>query len=246
MIAWFDVTTPPVLPGWRSTGSPGETLLLGLLGLLAVVVAAALLSNRVQRGLRSIAAGLLCRLWLDHRKASLRLLTPLERVGTLEEFLERLPWTTASVAGVQPVTLYVLDDEGNQYRPTSSTLVSGPCTAVGGDQPLAKTLRRARRVRYLSGRPDDLENAPIHAVNGQQIEECQAVCALPLRRDGVLVAFLLCGGSEGRRLGLRNSGCLEGLLRRYTDIIQRCPTAEVTITARLAPGAVIARQSVNV
>jgi hypothetical protein len=238
-------TIAALLPALRTPAYPTDALSQGLWLVLAAAVLAAAVSNRVQRGLRSVASDALCLLWLDRREARLRLLAPLERVGTLSEFLERLPSATASIAGVEPVTLFVLDHELGEYRPVSSTLVAAPGSSVGDDEPLAKALSRSSRVRYLSGRPDDLENAPIHAVNGPQVDECQAVCALPLRRDGKLVAFLLCGGNDGRRLGLRSSGCLESLVRRYNDILERCPVADVTVTARLARGTVGSRQSVN-
>jgi len=245
MIVWTTLLAALALLAWRSSRNPTDMMLLGLVFLLGGVMVAAALSNRVQRRLRSIAARLLCRL-LDRRQARPRLLAPLEQIRTLAELFERLPGVTASAADVEPVTLFMLDDEGSQYLPVSSTLLTLPCVPVAADEPLANALRKSSRVHYLSGRTDDLENAPIYAVNGPQVEECQAACALPLRRDGTLVAFLLCGGTEGSpRLGLRSSGCLEELGERYADLVGRCSGADVTIAGRLTTSPVVAQRSVS-
>ena len=246
MIAWATMVAPAILD-WRSGRDPAKAASLGLVLLLASVLVAAVLSNRVQRRIRALAAHVLCRLWFGRREARVRLLLPLQRIGTLAEFLERLPGVTVAAAVVEPVTLFVLDGDGSQYRPVSSTLLPVPCAPVGINEPLAKALRKSGRVHYLRGRTDDLENAPIYAENGLQVEECRAACALPLRRDGALVAFLLCGGTEGsRRLGMLSSACLEGLGRVYSDLMERCPGADLTITGRLATGPVGTRRSVNV
>jgi hypothetical protein len=244
---WATMVAALALLAWRLGRNPTDDAApLGLVLFLAGVLLATALSNRVQRRIRVIAACVVCRLWFDRREARQGLLAPLRRVGTLTEFFERLPGVTVSAAGVEPVTLFVLDDDESQYVPVSSTLPSVPCGPVGADEPLVKALSHSRRVHYLRGRTDDLENAPIFAVNGQQVEECQAACALPLRRDGTLVAFLLCGGTVGSP-GLRilSSGCLEGLGQRYSDLLKSCPDADLTIAGRLATHPVARHRSVN-
>ncbi len=246
MIACATMVVALAILAWRSGRDPADAASLALVLFLAGVLLAAALSNRVQRRIRAIAACLLCRLWLHRREERVRVLAPLQRVGTLKEFLERLPRVTVSAARVEPVTVFVLDDDGSQYVPVSSTMVPAPCVPVGADEPLARALRKPRRVHYLCGRTDDLENAPIHAVNGQQVEECRATCALPLRRDGTLVAFLLCGRTQGSPgLGMLSTACLEGLGQRYSDLMKRCPDADLTIAGRLAPSLVATHRSAN-
>ena len=246
MIAFATTVAALAILAWRSGRNPAEAASLGLVLSLIGLLLAAGLSNRVQRRIRALAARVLSRLWFDRREARLGLLAPLQRAGTLAELLERLPGVTVSAAGVDPVTLFVLDDAQSQYVPVSSTMSSVPGAPVGADEPLVKALRKSRRVHYLWGRADDLENAPIFAVNGRQVEECQAACALALRRDGALVAFLLCGGTEGSSgLGMMSSGCLEGLGQRYSSLMEHRPDADFTIAGRLATIPVATRRSVN-
>lgn len=246
MTAWVTMGVVLAVLAWHWSRNPTDAASLGLVLFLACVLVAAALSNRVQRRVRAIAARVLCRLRFDRHEARLRLLAPLERVRSLAELLERLPGVTVSAAGVEPVTLFVLDDEGGQYLPVSSTLLTVPCAPVAADEPLVRAMRKSRRVHYLTGRTDDLENAPIYAVNGQQVEECQAACALPLRRDRTLVAFLLCGGTDGHpRLGMLSSGCLEDLGRRYADLVGRCPCVDSTVAGRLTTSPVVTQRSLN-
>lgn len=246
MIVWTSMGAALAILVWLVSRNPADAVSFGLLAVLAGTVVLSAVSNRVQRRLRAFAARMLCRLGYDRRAARTRLLAPLERLRTLPELFERLPDVTAAAANVEPVTLFVLDDDRTHYVPVCSTLLTVPCMPVASDDPLASALRASGRVHDLTGRTDDLENAPIHAVNGQQVEECQAVCALPLRRDGTLAGFLLCGGSDGRaRLGLMSSGCLEELGRRYDDMIARCPGADITLAGRLAVTPVATARSVS-
>lgn len=244
---WATMVAALALLAWRLGSNPTDDAApLGLVLFLAGVLVAAALSSGVQRRIRAIADCLVCRLWFDRRETRQGLLAPLRRVGTLNEFFERLPEVTVSAAGVEPVTLFVLDDDEAQYVPVSTTLSSVPCAPVGAGEPLVRALQHSRRVHHLRGRTDDLENASIFAVNGQQVEECQAACALPLRRDGTLAAFLLCGGTVGSHgLTMLSSGCLEGLGQRYSDLLNRCPDADFTVAGRLAAGPVATPRSVN-
>jgi hypothetical protein len=246
MITWLTMLAVLALLAWRSAHDPTDVVSLDVLVVFAGVLLTAALSNRVQRSIRAIAARALYRLWFERRDARPLVLAPLQQVGTLEEFLDRLPEVTVSAAGIEPVTLFVLDDDGSQYLPATSTVLPAPAAPVAADAPLAEALRGSTRVHYLNGRTDDLQNAPIFAVNGRQVEECQAVCALPLQRDGALVAFLLCGGTGGNgHLGMLSVSCLEGLGQQYSDLMKRFPVAEITIADDLTTGSLATQRSVN-
>jgi hypothetical protein len=245
MIFWTTLGAALALLAWRLGRQPSDAMSLGPVLVVAAVLVAAAVSNRAQRRLRALAARAMCRFWFGRRER-LSLVEPLERLRTLPELLDRLPRVTASVAGVEPVTAFALDEDGNQYLPVSSTLLTTPCAPVAADDPLAEALRRVPRVHYLKGRTDDLENAPIYAVNGDQVEECQAACALPLRRNGTLVGFLMCGRTEGSpRLGLLSSGRLEELGQRYATMVDRCAGSDVTIAGRLDVNPVVSQRSVS-
>jgi len=244
MIVWTTLGAALLLLAWRLGRQPSDPATLAAFGVVAGLLVGAALSNRTQRRLRAIAARAMSRFGAGRER--LHLIDPLDRIESLSELFERLPEVTATVAGVEPVTLFALDEDGSQYLPVSSTLQTVPCTPIAGDDPLAETLRRATRLHYLKGRTDDLENAPIFAVNAIQVEECQAACAMPLRRHGALIGFLLCGGSNGSpRLGLRSSGCLEALERRYAAMVGRCAGSDVTIAGRLDARPVASQRSVS-
>jgi len=244
MILWTTLGAAFAFLVWRLTSNPADAVTFGLTVFVAGLLVTSAVSNRVQRRLRALVARMVHR--VDRREARLQLLAPLARIRSLAELFDRLPEATASAANVEPVTLFALDEEGNQFLPVSSTLLTVPCVPVAGDDPLVTAMRSSTRVHYLMGRTDDLENAPIHAVNRPQIEECQAVCSMPLRHEGALVGFLLCGGTEGRaRLGLQSSGCLEELVRRYTSLVGRCAGADTTIEGRLTTSPLVAPRSVS-
>jgi hypothetical protein len=245
MILWATLSAVFAILAWRLSRQPGDPATLAAFTIVGALLVGAALSNRTERGLRAFIARALARFWFA-RPERLSQLGPLERIQSLPELFDRLPKITASVARVEPVTVFALVEDGDQYLPVSSTLQTVPCTPVAGDDPLAEALRRSTRVRYLKGRADDLENAPIFAVNAHQVEECQAACALPLHRDGALVGFVLCGGTEGSpRLGLRSSGCLEALERRYAAMVGRCAGSDVTIAGRLDVRPVVSQRSVS-
>jgi hypothetical protein len=118
--------------------------------------------------------------------------------------------------------------EGDGYVPAHSTRAEVDSTPVDAHEPLARKMARSGWVHDLRGRSDDLENAPIYAVNGPQVEECRAVCSVPLRSNGRLYGFLLCGGSQGQeRLTLTSMAWLEGLGRHYSDWLARFEAAYV-------------------
>jgi hypothetical protein len=247
MITWLTMLAVLAMLAWRSAHHPHDMVSLGQLLVFAGVLMTAALSNRIQRRFRAMAARAIYGVWFEGREERRRALAPLQRVRTLEEFMEQLPDVTVAAAGVEPVTLFALDDDGSHYLPVSSTVFPIPAAPVAADDPLAVAMRRSPRVHYLKGRTDDLQYAPIFAVNGRQLEECQAVCALPLHRNGALAAFLLCGGTGGDpRLGMLSSSCLEGLGQRYADLMKRFPGAELTIAEGLTPtGPLTTQRSVN-
>jgi transcriptional regulator with GAF, ATPase, and Fis domain len=148
-------------------------------------------SNRIQRQINGSLARMLGRVRSSQARGMSQVLARLDRIRTLDEFFDEIPWITARAARVTPVTLFRL--EGDQYVPVTSTALGVTPQPVWADEPLARTLQRTDSVRYLIGRPDDLDNAPIHAINGAQVEACNAICAIPLKREGRLVGFLLCG-----------------------------------------------------
>ena len=186
---------------------------LGTLGFLAFGF-----SNRLRRQLRGAIAHLLNRLGLGAEREGH--LSTLESVRNAREFVEALPWVTCRTAGVTPVTLFWR--VGDQFVPTHSTRAEVESMPVSADDPLAHTLNRSGWVHDLRARPDDLENAPIHAVNRSQVEECRALCAIPLRFGETLHGFLLCGGSQGYdRLTMTSLGWLQALGRFYSAYLGR-------------------------
>ena len=75
-------------------------------------------------------------------------------------------------------------------------------------------------MHYFNGRGDDLENAPIHVVNGSQVADCQASCAIPLRHGNLLAGFILCGWRS--QAGAPSLGALsrvERLARCYSALM---------------------------
>jgi hypothetical protein len=97
---------------------------------------------------------------------------------------------------VNPVTLFLADPSRGAYVPVGSTLQRVPSESLGADEPLPRELRKSPRSILLGGRSDDLEYIPIYVENGKQITACEAVCAVPLSREGELMGFLLCGSPE--------------------------------------------------
>lgn len=179
-------------------------------------------SNRLRRRVRAVAAYALYRLGLAGRREGH--LGALHAGRTFRDFLEALPWVTCRAAGVTPVTLFLLDRNG--FAPAHSTRAEVESAPVEAHEPLARVMMRSGWVHDLRGRSDDLENAPIYAVNGTQVEECRAVCSVPLRSNGTLYGFLLCGGSHGGdRLTLSSMAWLEGLGRMYSAWLARFEAA---------------------
>jgi len=207
----------------HAPGLGPELIFVGA-ALVFLSVFAIAFSNRLLRRVRSGVAYSLYRFGLAGRREGH--LSALQTGRTFKDFLEALPWVTCRAAGVTPVTLFLL--EGDGFVPAHSTRAEVESVPVDVREPLARTMMRSRWVHDLRGRSDDLENAPIYAVNGTQVEECRAVCAVPLRSNGTLYGFLLCGGSRGQdRLTLTSMAWLEGLGRLYSAWLARFEAAYV-------------------
>jgi hypothetical protein len=204
-----------------SAGAP----ILASAAAASFVVLAVFGSNRIQRQINGSLARLLSRVQSERTRHMTQVLARLDRVRDQEELFEELPWITSHAVGVSPVTLFRLD--GERFTATGSTRPSVNPDPVWPDEPLALMLKRGDGVHYLIGRTDDLQNAPIHAVNGQQVEACDAICAIPLKRDGKLVAFLLCGPpADASGPDLTLMGVLESLGGQFAAALERLPVVE--------------------
>ena len=196
--------------------------------ILAVGLSAIAVSNRVRRRFRRAAARLFCLGWAERRAQRLGVSAALERATSIGELLRMLPKLVCEAADVEPVTVFLLDCTHDSYVPVSSTLFPVPSDAIAADEPLPRMLRRVRCVHLLHGRTDDLENAPISAVNARPLQSCRAVCAVPLFDGRTLFGLLLCGGTTGRgRLGLRGLACLERLTPRLVASLERFSQTEL-------------------
>lgn len=225
-------------PGFDSATVP---VVLALGALVIVLVAT---SNRMLRQLHGFVAHSLYHLGLGAGREGH--LSTLQSARSAQDFVEALPWVTCRVAGVTPVTLFLL--QGDQFIPTHSTRAEVESAPVSADDPLAHTMNRSGWVHDLRGRADDLENAPIHAVNRSQVEECRALCAVPLRTRGTLHGFLLCGGSQGySRLSMTSMAWLQALGRIYSSYLGRFEAAyAVAEEASFAPAATMVNPTLEV
>jgi hypothetical protein len=232
-------------------GSPGVSILAGGMTVATLALAAFYGSHRVQRRVSGSLARWVGRFQPERRRRTMSLLGRLAAAKSLAEFFEELPWIASRAAGVAPVTLFLL--EGDRFVANRSTRLVQRPGAVCEDDPLASLLRRSAGVHYLRGRKDDLQNAPLHAVNGAQIEACRAVAAVPLKHGQALVGFLLCGGPDGSgQPSLASMSALEWVARRCREALARLeatsPSAEtqpgerdVTITSWATPARTPAR-----
>lgn len=186
--------------------------------IIALSIVALVFSHRLLRRVRGVVAHSLYRLGLGAGRDGH--LGTLRSARNVREFFEALPWVTCRAGGVKPVTLFLL--EGHRFVPGHSTRAEVESVPVEPDEPLAYMMSRSGWVHDLRGRADDLENAQILAVNSTQVEECRAMCAIPLRTRGALYGFLLCGGSQGQdRLNMTSRAWLEALGRLYSAYLSR-------------------------
>ena len=197
---------------------------LGILALGAVLAAIAI-SSRIRRRLRREAASLIFMNWADRREDRLGVPAALAQAAAAGDLIQRLPELVREVAGVEPVTAFVLDRVRHCYTPVASTLSPVPSDTIREDDPLPNLLKRIHSVRLLHGSPHDMKNIAIRAVNGRALQSCRAVCAVPLMEGETLPGLLLCGGTRGHaRVGLKSLACLERM------------SAHVTVALELARG----------
>jgi hypothetical protein len=170
--------------------APWTALAVGALVLFAAVIA---VSNRIRRRVLGSTAHWLGA-WASADDDSAWLAArALADARECDDVVDGLVWVTTRITRSGPVTLFLRTADGCSYKPLRSNLMSSPPEDVMADDPLAQILRKSPSVHYFNGRGDDLENAPIHVVNGTQVSDCQAACAIPLRHGNLLAGFILCG-----------------------------------------------------
>ena len=219
----FLVGTTALLAVTRAAGlSLGRALWLlagtgVVLGLVAFTI-----SNRLRRRLQHLVDPV----WYDprvtRRALAARVVAPLEEAATVEMLARLIPSNARELAGVEPVTLFLVHEASGSFRSETSTLSPEPRVAVGWREPLAVELRRARRPIRLRGRADDLEYVSIYVENGEQIEACAAACAIPLFGEEDLIGFLLCGAAgDASRVRREALALLHLASRRYAAHLER-------------------------
>ena len=185
------------------TRSAGMNLGQGLLWISVGGITAAVLALAVSNRLRRKLELFLDPVWFEPR-ATRRLgkggaATVLEEARSLEDLFRLIPENARSVAGVEPITLFLADPAERCFRAMGSTITPLPGVMIPEKEPLPIELRRARRPIRFTGRSDDLEYVGIYVENAEQIAACGAVCAIPILGDEGLIGFLLCGARRGAR-----------------------------------------------
>ncbi|HET9253453.1 MAG TPA: hypothetical protein VFP58_15170 [Candidatus Eisenbacteria bacterium] len=198
----------------------GWSLARGLwvvLGIGAALLTAALaISNRLQRRVQRLLNWYTHRTVVDDRGLSARVEQAAHSARSRAELCAIIPQNVRDVAGAEPVTLFLAEEDSAKFVPVSTTLPELPPVSVRHDDPLASELRRVGHAIPLRGRSDDLEYIPIYVENAAQISACSATCAAPLMREEELLGFLLCGEAADAR-GRRNRTLptLDLACRRY-------------------------------
>ena len=198
--------------GWSV--ARGLWLMLGVGA--AISIAALAISNRVQRRVLRLLSWYTDRAVIDGRAIGARVEQATHSARSRTELCDIIPQNVREVAGADPVTLFLAEEDSAQFVPVSSTLAEVPRVSVRHDDPLASELRRVGRAIPLRGRRDDLEYIPIYVENAAQISACRATCAAPIMRDDELLGFILCGelpDARGRRN--RTMPALDLACRRY-------------------------------
>lgn len=206
-LIWFTRVT-----GWSL--ARGLWVFVGVAAALGI--AALAISNRLQRRVQRLLESSLYRRSIDDRALSARVDQAVHSARSRSELCAIIPVSARDVAGADPVTLFLAEDDSAKFVQVSSTLTSLPPLTVQHDDPLATELRRVQRAIPLRGRRDDLEYIPIYVENAAQITTCHATCAAPILRDDELLGFLLCGEPGGKReRGTRILAVLDLACRRY-------------------------------
>lgn len=184
----------------------------GTLSVAGILVAGFVTSNRMSRWLAGSTAYFVGRFDRKTRESVRRAATRVDEIRTSDAFVDMLVWVTSRTMGGGPVTLFLLSEDREAFKPVASNLLNRQVDWIPLADPLARMLRSTRFVHYFRGRSDDLQNAPILVSNGHQLDDCQATCAIPLRREGKLEGFLLCGLEASRFDGMSR---IETLARSY-------------------------------
>jgi hypothetical protein len=215
--AGFLVSATALLWITRVTGWSLARGLWVVVGVAAALgIAALAVSNRLQRRVQHLLESFLYRRSIDDRALSARVDQAIHSARSRSELCAIIPESAREIAGADPVTLFLAEDDSAKFVLVSSTLSSLPPLAVHHDDPLATELRRVQRAIPLRGRRDDLEYIPIYVENAAQITTCRATCAAPILRDEELLGFLLCGEPRGKReRGTRILPVLDLVCRRY-------------------------------
>jgi hypothetical protein len=200
-----------------ATSVPWTALAIAAVALFSLAIA---VSNRVRRRVLGSTAHWLGS-WTSADDDSAWLAArALADARDCDDVVDGLVWVTTRITRSGPVTLFLRTPDGCGYKPVRSNLMSSRPEDVMADDPLAQILRKSPPVHYFSGRGDDLENAPIHVVNGTQVTDCQAACAIPLRHGNLLAGFILCGWrSNSSAPSLRSMSRVERLARCYTALM---------------------------
>jgi hypothetical protein len=198
--------------GWSL--ARGLWVLVGVAAALGI--AALAISNRVQRRVQRLLETFLYRRAIDRRALSARVEQAIHSARSRAELCAIIPENARDVAGADPVTLFLAEDDSARFIQVSSTIASLPPLSVHHDDPLAAELRRVQRAIPLRGRRDDLEYIPIYVENAAQITACRATCAAPILREDELLGFLLCGEPAAKKeRGTRILAVLDLVCRRY-------------------------------
>jgi hypothetical protein len=203
--------------GWNL--ARGLWLVLGIGA--ALLIAALAISNRFQRRVQRLLSWYTHRAAIDNRAVSARVEQAVHSARSRAELCAIIPQNVRDVAGAEPVTLFLAEEDSAKFVPVSTTLPQVPSVSVRHDDPLASELRRVGRAIPLRGRRDDLEYIPIYVENAAQISACFATCAAPIMRDDELLGFLLCGevpDASGRRN--RTMPALDLACRRYATRLE--------------------------
>lgn len=182
----------------------------------ALGIAALAISNRLQRRVQRLLESFLYRGTIDREALSARIEQAIHSARSRSELIAIIPASARDVAGADPVTLFLAEEDSARFVLASSTMPSPPALSVRHDDPLAMELRRVQRAIPLRGRRDDLEYIPIYVENAAQIHACQATCAAPILREDELLGFILCGEPAARKeRGTRLLAVLDLVCRRY-------------------------------
>lgn len=184
----------------RISAAAGWSMARALWALFGIVVALLLValsvSNRLRRRFQQTLDPLLFRSAGADLERCRDVAGDLVTATTLEEFASTAPCAVRVAAGVEPVTLFLVEADRQVYRASGSTLLRVPSIELREEDALVRMIRRASRGIALRSRPDDLEMIPVYVESGSVLAECGATWAVPLWGEQDFLGFLLCGDPE--------------------------------------------------